>query len=126
MKPIMIFRWLTLSGYFALMTLIFSWHLFIQPVPPEFVSFILLLQLGPLMLPLRGLLHGKAYTHAWASYLALFYFVIGVWYAASDDMTLFGILMCLFSLEFFTGCVFYSRYVARDTTAQATAKDQTG
>lgn len=113
MKRVMIFRWLTLSGYFGLMALIFSWHLFIKPLPPEFVSITLLIQLGPLMFPLRGLLHGKTYTHAWASYMALFYFVIGVWYASGTDTLLFGIFICLFSLDFFTGAVFYARFAAR-------------
>ncbi|MDQ1362403.1 MAG: hypothetical protein QG652_263, partial [Pseudomonadota bacterium] len=64
MKQIAVFRWLTLSGYFGLMALIFSWHLFIKPLPAEFISITLLMQLGPLMFPLRGLLHGKPYTHA--------------------------------------------------------------
>ena len=113
MKQVQIFRWLTLSGYFGLMALIFSWHLFIKPLPPEFVSITLLIQLGPLMFPLRGLLHGKTYTHAWASYMALFYFVIGVWYAANADTLLFGIFVCLFSLDFFIGAVFYARFAAR-------------
>lgn len=113
MKQVAIFRWLTLFGYFGLMTLLFIWPLFITPVPAEFVSITLLLQLGPLLFPLRGLLHGKIYTHTWASYLALFYFVIGVWYAASHDTQLFGIFICMFSLGFFIGAVFYTRFAAR-------------
>lgn len=113
MKQVIVFRWLTLFGYFGLMTLIFSWHLFIKPLPPEFMSITLIIQLGPLMFPLRGLLHGKTYTHVWASYLALFYFVMGVWYAANDGSMLFGIFVCLFSLDFFIGAVFYARYAAR-------------
>lgn len=113
MNRVSAFRWLTLFGYFGLMALIFSWHLFIQPLAPEFISITLVMQLGPLMFPLRGVLHGKPYTHAWASYLALFYFVIGVWYAASADNSLFGMLICLFSLNFFIGAVFYARFAAR-------------
>lgn len=110
MNRVQVFRWLTLSGYFSLMALIFCWYLWIQPLPAEFISITLLVQLGPLMFPLRGLLHGRPYTHAWASYLALFYFVLGVWYAASPDTRLFGILMCACSLDFFIGAVFYARF----------------
>lgn len=113
MKQLMFFRLLTLFGYFGLLILIFSWHLFIQPLPAEFISITLALQLGPLMFPLRGLLHGKPYTHAWASYLALFYFVMGVWYAASHASLLLGILICVFSMSFFVGAVFYARFAAR-------------
>ena len=113
MNQVIAFRWLTLFGYLGLMALIFTWHLFIKPLPPQFISITLLIQLGPLMFPLRGLLHGKIYTHVWASYLALFYFVIGVWYAASHETLLFGIFICLFSLIFFIGAVFYARFAAR-------------
>ena len=113
MKQLMFFRMLTLFGYFGLLVLIFSWHLFIKPLPPEFISFTLLIQLGPLMFPLRGLLQGKPYTHAWASYLALFYFVMGVWYAAHYASLLLGIFICVFSLSFFIGAVFYARFAAR-------------
>jgi uncharacterized membrane protein len=121
MRQVMMFRWLTLAGYFGLMALLFIWPLFIQPIAAEFISITLTMQLGPLMFPLRGLLHGKIYTHSWASYLALFYFVVGVWYAAATDTRVFGILVCMFSLDFFIGAVFYSRYAARHNAKQAAA-----
>jgi len=110
MNLIVLFRSLSLIGYFGLIILIFCWHLWIEPLPAEFISITLLMQLGPLMFPLRGILNGKAYTHAWASYLALFYVVMGVWYAATEDSRLFGILVCLFSLIFFIGAIFFARY----------------
>lgn len=110
MNSITLFRGLSLFGYFGLMILIFCWHLWIDPLPAELISITLLMQLGPLMLPLRGILNARTYTHAWASYLALFYFVVGVWYAAAEDSHLFGILICLFSLIFFFGTIFFARY----------------
>ena len=121
MNGVTIFRWLTLFGYFGLLTVLFIWPLFITPLAAEFISIALLLQLGPLMFPLRGLLHGKIYTHSWASYLALFYFVVGVWYAATSYTRLFGVLICLFSLIFFIGTVFYSRHAKRLQTAPSAA-----
>lgn len=110
MNQIAVFRGLSLFGYFGLMLLIFCWHLWIVPLPAEFISITLLVQLGPLMFPLKGILNGRAYTHAWASYLALLYLVLGIWYAAAVDSRLFGILISLLSLIFFTGAIFFSRY----------------
>jgi len=110
MNKITAFRWLTLISYFGLMTLIFCWHLWIKPLKPEFISITLLIQLGPLMFPLRGLLHGKAYTHAWTAYLALLYFIIGIWNASAEASRVFGLLISLLSLSFFIGCVFYARF----------------
>ena len=110
MNKISVFRWLTLVSYFGLMILIFCWHLWIKPLEPEFISITLLIQLGPLMFPLRGILHGKAYTHAWAAYMALLYFIIGIWNASAEASRIFGILISLLSLSFFIGCVFYARF----------------
>ncbi|MDH5473372.1 MAG: DUF2069 domain-containing protein [Gammaproteobacteria bacterium] len=116
MNKITFFRWLTLSSYFGLMMLIFSWHLWINPLEPQFISITLLMQLGPLMFPLRGILHGKPYTHAWAAYLALFYFVIGIWNASAETSRALGILISLLSFFFFIGCVFYARYKGQQTS----------
>jgi uncharacterized membrane protein len=46
-------------------------------------------------------------------YLALFYFVMGVWYAAAAEDRLFGLVICAFSLLFFIGCMFYARFRGR-------------
>lgn len=100
----------TLVGYFGLLILIPVWHLIVDPVPPELMSVTFLIQLGPLMFPLRGLLHGKLYTHAWAMYLALYYFIMGIWYAGDESTRSFGILFSLLSIIFFLGTMFYTRY----------------
>jgi uncharacterized membrane protein len=122
MKQILVFRWLTLASYFGLMALIFYWHLAAGQTAPEQISMLLLIQLGPLMFPLRGLLHGKLYTHAWSMYLALFYFVIGIWYAGAEHTRIFGIVFSSLSMLFFIGTVFYTRFAAKADKQQ---NDQT-
>ena len=74
------------------------------------------------MFPLRGLLHGRVYTHAWSMYLALFYFVIGIWFAGAEDGRLFGILISLFSLVFFIGSMFYTRFQGRIEKQQSSSE----
>ena len=106
-------RLLTLFGYFSLMAGLYAWHLVIHPADKHLVSLIILFQLGPLMFPLFGLLKGKQYTHAWSMYLAIFYFVIGVWYAGHDADRAIGLYIILTSLVFFTGCVLYTRFVGK-------------
>ena len=91
MNKIQLSRITTLIGYFGLLIFIPLWHLLIVPLPAKFMSVTLLVQIGPLMFPLMGILHGKLYTHAWSMYLALFYFVIGVWYAGDASTRGFGI-----------------------------------
>ena len=106
-------RVLTLLGYFALLLGLFAWHLLIEPVEKHLISLIIFFQLGPLMFPLFGLLNGKTYTHAWSIYLAIFYFVIGVWYASADQTLIFGLYITVTSLLFLTGTVVYTRFSAK-------------
>ncbi|MDH5611470.1 MAG: DUF2069 domain-containing protein [Gammaproteobacteria bacterium] len=106
-------RWLTLSGYFGLMIGLYAWHLLIHKTEAHLISIIILTQLGPLMFPLRGLLNGKTYTHAWSIYLAIFYFVLGIWYAGANETLIFGLYVTTFSLLFFTGTVLYTRLSSR-------------
>lgn len=109
----MLSRWLTLTGYFGLMIGLFAWHLLINKTEAHLISIIVLTQLGPLMFPLRGLLHGKTYTHAWSIYLAIFYFIIGIWYAGAGETLMIGLYVTAFSLLFFVGTVLYTRLSAR-------------
>ena len=113
-------RWLTLSGYFALLAGLFVWHLLIDPPAKHLISIIIFFQLGPLMIPLFGLLNGKLYTHAWSMYMAIFYFVIGVWYAAKDEDLGIGLYVIFTSLLFFTGTVIYTRYMGKSLKASDT------
>lgn len=122
MNPITLFRWMTLFGYFGLMLFLFIWLLWIEPLPPHEISIKILIGIGPLMFPLRGILHGRAYTHAWSMYLALAYFVIGIGFAGAQQDRLFGTGVSLLSLVFFIGAMFYTRYRAR-ADRQQTAQE---
>ncbi len=110
MDKIKLSRLCTLTGYFGLLAFIPVWHLLIVPLKPEYMSVTLLVQTGPLMLPLRGILHGRVYTHAWAMYMALFYFILGVWYAGDESTRNFGIIFSLLSILFFIGTMLYTRF----------------
>ena len=109
-QKIKLFRWLTLLCYFGLTFFLYIWLVWLQPPESQFVALSLLFFIGPLMLPLKGLLQGRAYTHAWASYVSMLYFVIGIWYAGTADTRTAGIVIALLSVGFFIGTIFYARY----------------
>jgi len=106
-------RWLTLIGYFSLMAGFYLWHLWIHPLEKHLISIVILLQLGPLMIPLFGLLKGKLYTHAWSIYVAIYYFIVGVWYAGADAEFYFGLYIIFTSLIFFTGTTLFTRFTGK-------------
>jgi len=102
-------------GYFGLIILLTAWNGWLAPSEYFPRSLVLLVLVGPLMFPLRGLLHGRPYTFAWSSYLALLYFVLG-WgdaFARPAERHL-AILEILFSLMMFVGAILYARYHGRE------------
>ena len=117
MKTLQLSRWLTLSGYFGLMIGIYAWHLLINKTDDHLLSIVLIAQLGPLMFPLMGLLHGRTYTHAWSIYLAIFYFIVGIWYVGSEESRMFGLYVTATSLLFLAGTVMYTRLNAKRDAA---------
>ena len=118
-KLIKLGRVLTLLGYFSLLFGLFAWHLIIEPPARHLISVIILLQIGPLMFPLMGLLNGKLYTHAWAMYMAIFYFIVGVWYAGNSEDLMIGLYVIFASLVFFLGTVLYTRYMSKQINASS-------
>ena len=111
-------RWLTLSGYFSLLFGLFAWQLLLRPPAEHLISVIIFFQIGPLMFPLLGLLNGKLYTHAWSMYLAIFYFIVGVWYAGNRADLMIGLYVIFTSLVFFLGTVLYTRFMGKQMKAQ--------
>lgn len=69
---------LALASYLALLALTVAWEGWLAPVPNSPPGFWLTVKALPLLLPLFGLLHGKARSYAWASLLLLLYLTEGL------------------------------------------------
>ncbi len=110
MNPIRLARRLTLFSYIALVAVLLAWYGLLYPAP-----LILILILLPLLFPLKGLLKGSPYTHAWSSFLILLYFIHGVVEAyANPSVRMWALLEVLFSVTFYTGAVLYARWRGRE------------
>ena len=105
-------RTLTLVGYIGLFFLLLGW-IALGPGYPLPRVLVLLILVGPLLLPLRGLLAGRAYTHVWASYLAIFYFILAILHLSSGTSPWLAIPQLLLILAWFSGCFLYVRYRER-------------
>ena len=97
------------ASLLALIFLCLAWELWLAPLRPG--GSWMALKTLPLLLPLRGVLHGKRYTYQWASMLILAYFAEGATRAFGDG----GVSAALASAEallalcFFVSAVFYAR-----------------
>lgn len=110
-----LWRAVVLTSYFGLFGLLLLWVTWLEPPHRLPVALALIVLVGPLLLPLRGLLHGRPYTHAWTSFLALFYFTVGVFNVAGPmARPWLGWLALIFSMALFLGAVFYVRAYSRE------------
>jgi uncharacterized membrane protein len=104
-------RGLALGGYFGLLALMTAWLVWIAPSAHLPISLVLVVAVFPLLLPLRGLLHGRPRAHVWAAFLSLPYFVHGVGEAfAGTDERWLGVVEVGLSLTLFFGASLYARW----------------
>lgn len=74
----------------------------------------LIVGVTPLLFPMRGVLYGKRYTHAWASFLMLLYIAHGIGELYSGDAVVwFPLFEVVFSSSFFIAANFYVRASAK-------------
>lgn len=110
---------LALLGYFGLLILLSVWTVYLAPPTIFPISIVLLFYVGPLLIPMRGLLHGKLYTHAWVHFMALFYFIVGVMVAAGNAAERnYALAQVAFSILMFVGSMMYVRVKAREVKQQ--------
>ncbi len=108
---------LTLFGYFSLLILLLLWPTLLSPPQQIPVAVVLGITLIPILLPLRGLLHGRVTSFVWSAYLSLFYFVHGVTEtgAGSDEMFL-AMLEIVSSMLLFFGIISFLKSTSKNTT----------
>ncbi len=115
-------RALALIGYFGIMAFLMLWIIKISP-PQIPKSIALAISLLPLLLPLRGMLHGRVYTHSWAGFLALPYFAFGVDAAIHrTEKPWLGIVLVILSTVWFLASAYYAKYkkiANRDNNTQS-------
>jgi uncharacterized membrane protein len=127
MNRIMVARISALIGYFGLFILMMVWIIWLTPPNTTHLpkSLSLLLLVGPLMFPLRGMLHGRAYTHAWVCFLALFYLFLGISEAWSgSQQPLLTALEIVFSTLLYLGAMFYARFRGKQLKESETTSEK--
>lgn len=76
MQPLTYFaRQSALISHCSLIIFVGGWQLLLSPHPHLSASIITALWIVPLLLPLPGMFSAKPYTHAWANFILMFYFL---------------------------------------------------
>ncbi|HOY70028.1 MAG TPA: DUF2069 domain-containing protein [Methylotenera sp.] len=102
-------QWAANLSLISLIILCLAWETVLAPLKPS--GSLLMLKTLPLLLPLRGILHGKRYTYQWACMFILIYFTEGAVRAWSDNglSARLAVLEVVFSLIFFISAIYYAK-----------------
>ncbi|GAL30559.1 DUF2069 domain-containing protein [Vibrio maritimus] len=108
-------RAFALSANFALLCWVGLWHGFLSPHPHINPIALTVAWMIPLLLPLPGILAGKPYTHAWANFVLMLYFLhaLTLLYADEGERWLAAVELVLTSLAF-VGNTVYARLKGKE------------
>lgn len=105
-----LFRKLALFSYFGLLLWVIYWHFIFPEASKYSILFRVLFWVVPLLLPMRGIVQGKPYTHAWANFIVMIYLLHGLTaiYATANEW-IYALVEILLATAMFIGCSFYAR-----------------
>ncbi|KUE80186.1 hypothetical protein ATO46_03300 [Aeromonas schubertii] len=108
-------RILALFGYLGLLVWVVLWHGWLSPHPEISNTLLLTIWVVPLLFPLWGILLGKPYTHAWANFVLMFYFLHSLTLITTDEgERLLALVELLLATIAFVGCTYYARLRGRE------------
>jgi uncharacterized membrane protein len=104
------YRYLALICHILLLSWMTIWFLALDTKADYSVVFIVLFYIAPLLLPLKGIIQAKPYTHAWACFIVLYYFLHGITVIyAEPDYLWYAIIELALATGMFVGCTVFAR-----------------
>lgn len=110
-SKVTMYRYLALISHVGLLLWMAIWYFWLADATGYSYSFVFILYLLPLLLPLPGIIKAKPYTHAWSCFVVLWYFMhaITVMYSEPAFMLYAIIELCL-AIAMFVGCSLFARF----------------
>ncbi|MBD1555998.1 DUF2069 domain-containing protein [Vibrio sp. S9_S30] len=104
------YRYLALAGNIGLLGWVALWQISLSPHPHINSLTLTLAWSVPLLLPLPGILAGKPYTHAWANFVLMLYFLhaLTILYVNEGERWLAAVELLLTTIAF-VGNTLYAR-----------------
>ncbi|PSU32192.1 DUF2069 domain-containing protein [Photobacterium lutimaris] len=84
-KKTRLLRYFAVSANLGLLAWVILWQASLSPHPHINPMAMAAVWALPLLLPLKGILAGKPYTHAWANFILMFYFLHALTILWVDD-----------------------------------------
>lgn len=84
-KKTRLLRYFAVSANLGLLVWVVLWQVALSPHPHINHMAMAAVWVTPLLLPLKGILAGKPYTHAWANFILMFYFLHALTILWIDD-----------------------------------------
>ncbi|AYV20771.1 MULTISPECIES: DUF2069 domain-containing protein [Vibrio] len=108
-------RIFALAANLALLTWVTVWHGYLSPHPHISPTAITIAWMIPLLLPLPGIIAGKPYTHAWANFVLMLYFLhaLTLLYADEGERWL-ALVELLLTCSAFAGNILYARLKGKE------------
>ncbi|MGX9417201.1 DUF2069 domain-containing protein [Vibrio sp. RC27] len=118
-------RILALTSYLGLTLWVILWHLWLAPHQQISPWGIAIAWLIPLLFPLIGIIKGKPYTHAWANFVLMLYFLhaLSMIYLDEGERLLAFVELLLTSLSFVAN-IYYARHRGRELGLKLTKLSQ--
>lgn len=104
------YRLLALFGNLSLLGFVALWHSLLSPHPLMNPYGVTIAWVIPMLLPLKGILEGKPYTHAWANFILMFYFLHSLTILWLDEgERYFALIELVLTTGAFVGNIYYAR-----------------
>ena len=103
-------RWLTLVGFFGLLGWVILWHLWLSPHPDLNPWLLPVIWTVPLLFPLKGIVQGNPYTHAWGNFVLMPYFLHALTLITTDEGERWlAVVELVLTTLAFVGTIYYAR-----------------
>jgi uncharacterized membrane protein len=108
-------RLLTLVGFFGLLGWVILWHLWLSPHPDLNPWLLPVIWTVPLLFPLKGIVQGNPYTHAWGNFVLMPYFLHALTLITTDEGERWlAVVELVFTILAFVGTIYYARLRGRE------------
>ena len=117
-------RLLTLVGFFGLLGWVLLWHLWLSPHPDLNPWLLPVIWTVPLLFPLKGIVQGNPYTHAWGNFVLMPYFLHALTLITTDEGERWlAVVELVLTTLAFVGTIYYARLRGRELALSIRKKE---